>query len=820
MSERCIARIAVSAATYWTDRPYDYNVPVELAEQIQPGVRVMVPFSRGNRKCEGVVLSVVETSSYEKLKSVLSVLDETPILTPAQIKLALWMRERCYCTVYDAVKAILPAGLWFDVSARLALSDTYDREMAYEAVGKSEPQTMVLDVLFANGGACERSVVVSAFGDGDPKSAIRALVKKGVITESSREKRRVTDKTRDFLCLAVSSEEAMAESEAKRLRAPAQSSVLALMAGVGRAAVEEVKYFTGCSLPTIKALVKQGLVTVEQEEVYRHKVTFDGELLPLPVLSAAQQSAFEGILRRTQEPEPGCSLLLGVTGSGKTTVYIHLIDAMLKQGKSSILLVPEIALTPQMLHTFSSHFGEEIAVLHSSLSIAERYDEWKRVKSGKARVVIGTRSAVFAPVERLGMIIIDEEQEDTYKSENPPRYHAREIAKYLCCHSGATLLLGSATPSLESRYAAEMGRYELFTLPGRFNESALPPVSVVDMKQELRRGNGGEISSFLHRELQVNLDRGEQSILFLNRRGTSKVITCGECGFTYQCSRCSANMTYHGANGRLMCHYCGSTQPTDDRCPECGGRLKFTGAGTQKIEEELQELFPNVPVLRMDTDMVNTSGSHEALLKRFREEKIPIMIGTQMVTKGLDFENVTLVGVLSADQSLYTGNFRSGERTFSLITQVVGRCGRGEKPGRAVIQTFSPENETILQAARQDYDAFYRSELELRQTLGNPPFSDMTVLTVTGNTESQVLRCAVDLRNALRHELRQDQTARIIGPAPYAVVRVNNKYRYRVTLLCRNRKEIRQMLADMLCHYNTEKSYKGVSVFADAYPTD
>ena len=820
MSEKRIARIAVSASTYWTDRPYDYLIPESFADTVKPGVRVIVPFSRGNRKCEGVVLSLVSESEYETLKSVVSVLDHTPIMTSAQLKLALWMRERCFCTVYDAVKAILPAGLWFDISAQLILTDEFDKELAYEAAGKSKQQIQVLDVLFANHGVCERGQVEGAFGETDPSNAIKALVKKGVIRESSREKRKVSDKTRDFLCLAVSAEDAMSEAAARKRRAPSQAAVLELVAAVGRVSVTEVKYFTGCTAQPIKALEKCGLISIEQEEVYRHKVTYDGQLLPIPVLTDAQQAAYDGILKLCRNIQPSCALLHGVTGSGKTTVYIHLINAMLEQGKSAILLVPEISLTPQMLQTFSSHFGEEIAVLHSSLSIAERYDEWKRVKRGEARVVIGTRSAVFAPVEQLGIVIIDEEQEDTYKSENAPRYHAREIAKYLCAKAGATLLLGSATPCMETRYAAERGVYHFFDLPGRYNEAELPPVSIVDMKRELRRGNGGEISSVLRDELEVNLERGEQSILFINRRGSNKLITCGECGFTYQCDNCSANLTYHSANGKLMCHYCGSVRRVDSVCPSCGGILKYAGAGTQKIQEELEELFPNVEILRMDTDTVGASGSHEALLKRFREEKIPIMIGTQMVTKGLDFENVTLVGVLSADQSLYTGNFRSGERTFSLITQVVGRCGRGSKPGRAVIQTFSPENETVRQAAAQDYRAFYESELDIRRLQNNPPFSDMIELTISGQTEHHVLRCASAIRNDLLYVLRDIPHSRVIGPAPYAVVRVNNKYRYRVTVMCKETKQIRQIVADILCHYNTEKAYKGVSVFADAYPTD
>lgn len=818
--ERCIAKIAVSAATYWTDRPYDYNVPPEFREHARPGVRVIVPFSRGNRKCEGIILSVTDRSDYERLKPILTVLDDAPILTPVQLRLALWMRGRCYCTVYDAVKAILPAGLWYNMSAEVALSPGYDRELAYAAAGRSKLQARVLDILFAHEGRCDRRVIDSAFGEDDPSSALSALSKAGVIQSETREKRKVTDKTREFASLGIPVEDALLEAAAKKHRAPTQAAILELVAGAGRVSLEEIKYFTGCTVQPIRTLEKAGLLVMDHEEVYRHKVTYTGELLPLPTLTDAQQTAFHGLSELANTGEAKCGLLFGVTGSGKTTVYLHLIDAMLKQGKSSILLVPEIALTPQMLHTFSSHFGGEIAVLHSSLSIAERYDEWKRVKQGKARVVIGTRSAVFAPVERLGMIIIDEEQEDTYKSENAPRYHAREIAKFLCAQHRALLLLGSATPSLESRYAAQTGRYSMFTLPGRYNAQALPPVSIVDMKRELRRGNGGEISSFLRDELQVNLERGEQSILFLNRRGASKLIACGECGFTYQCPNCSANMTYHSANEKLMCHYCGYVRRVDKTCPDCGGILKYTGAGTQKIEEELNELFPGTAVLRMDTDTVAPAGSHEALLNRFREEKIPIMVGTQMVTKGLDFENVTLVGVLSADQSLYTGNYRSGERTFSLITQVVGRCGRGEKAGRAVIQTFTPDNEIIRQAARQDYEAFYRGELEMRRLQNNPPFTEMTVITAAGNSEATVLRCAAAIRNDLQSRFREDDSVTVIGPAPYAVVRVNNKFRYRVTLVGRDSKAIRQTVADLLCDYNTEKEFKGVSVFADANPTD
>lgn len=818
--EQGIAKIAVSAATYWTDQPYDYNVPPEFADIVKPGVRVIVPFSRGNRKCEGIVLALTDKSDYERRKPIISVLDSTPILTPLQLRLALWMRGRYYCTVYDAVKAILPAGLWYEISARIELAPDYDKERAYAQAGRSKQQTKVLDILFAHGGSCERRVIERAFDAGDPGAALSALAKRGVIQIAAREKRKISDKTRDFACLAVPAETAMEEAERNKRRAPARAAVLKLLAPLGRVSVEEIKYFTGCTIQPIRALEAAGFLTIEKEEVYRHQVIYDGEVRPLPELTAGQQTVYEGLLALAEGGQPACGLLFGVTGSGKTTVYLHLIDVMRKQGKSSILLVPEIALTPQMIQTFSSHFGEEVAVLHSSLSIAERYDEWKRVKSGKARVVIGTRSAVFAPVEDLGIIIIDEEQEDTYKSENTPRYHAREIAKFLCAQNRTLLLLGSATPCLESRYAAQTGKYAFFTLPDRYNAQTLPPVTIVDMKQELRRGNGGEISSFLREELQVNLERGEQSILFLNRRGSSKLVACGECGYTYRCPNCSANMTYHSANGKLMCHYCGHMQRVDGACPSCGGILKYTGAGTQKIEEELNALFPGTEILRMDMDAVTSAGSHESLLKRFREEKIPIMIGTQMVTKGLDFENVTLVGVLSADQSLYTGNYRAGERTFSLITQVVGRCGRGEKAGRAVIQTFTPDNEIIRQAAVQDYEAFYRSELEMRRMQNDPPFTEVTVITAVGQSEAAVLHCAAAIRDELQARFRGNSAVSVMGPAPYAVVRVNRKFRYRVTLFYDESKLIRQTVSEILCYYNTEKEFKGVSVIADTNPTD
>lgn len=749
MPDVTIAKIAVSGIPFRLDRPFDYAIPLDMKEKVQPGVRVEVPFTRANRRTEGIVLALAPIGAYEKLKPISEVLDEAPILTQAQIKLALWMHERFFCTVYEAVKAMLPAGLWFK-----------------------------------NG------------------------------------KRRVSDKYVTMAALAVPAEEAAEAAEQKRRRAPQQSELLRTLCAIGRAALPDLREFTGASLQSVRALRDAGLISLEDVPVYRRPEAPEGERQPLPKLNSEQTKAFKGILKLAGGKKASGALLFGVTGSGKTTIYIRLIAEMRRRGKTAILLVPEIALTPQMLRTFSSHFGDDIAVLHSSLSAGERLDEWRRIKNGEAGVVIGTRSAIFAPAEDLGIIIIDEEQEDSYKSENAPRYHARDVAKFRCAQDNALLLLGSATPDVESRWRAEQGSYAYFTLSRRFNEQSMPSVEIVDMKRELRRGNGSSISERLRSEISENLERGEQSILFLNRRGANKLITCVDCGFTYSCPNCSVSLTYHSFSRRLMCHHCGYTQRLDEHCPECGGTLKYVGTGTQKLEEELHELFPDTPVLRIDTDTVAPAGGHDVLLERFQTERIPIMVGTQMVTKGLNFENVTLVGVISADQSLYAGDYRATERTFSLITQVVGRSGRFEKPGRAVIQTFTPENETIRQAARQDYESFYRAEIELRRLQALPPFTELLCITMSGREESLVLGCAAKARDELLDATRSENGVRVLGPAPLSVLRVNNNYRYRVTLCAPPGRGLRRFVADIVARYSSDKQFRGVSVYADTNPSD
>ena len=825
MEGNTVAKIALQAATYAIDKPYDYQVPLELLDTLRPGMRVVVPFGAGNRRTEGIVLALEGGYPDDpRRKSILTVLDEEPVLDGEALRLALWMRERWFCTVYDAARAMLPAGLYFSLQDRWKLAPGVEREAAYAAAGRSEHARHIVELLFVSGREADVAQIKEAFGTKDPNPALKLLRDKGILTLETSASRGVGDKKELVASLAIPPEEAMALVTPRRRSAPLRYAVTELLCAIGSASAKELCYFTGAANATLRSLEKSGILRLEHREVFRRVTVEAGERAAPPVLNAEQQAAFEGLDALAAAGRPAAALLYGVTGSGKTQVYLRLIYEALARGRTAMVLVPEIALTPQLLRIFASHFGDDIAVLHSSLRAGERYDEWKRVRSGQARVVIGTRSAVFAPLRNLGLLILDEEQESTYKSENVPKYHARDVAKYRCAQNDALLVLGSATPSVESMYHAKRGDYRLFTLRRRYNEQALPEVLIADMKKELRAGNGTSLSGPLRAGLAAAMEAGEQSILFLNRRGASRMVTCGECGEVPTCPRCSVHLTYHSANGRLMCHYCGHSEPLPDACPSCGGALNVLGYGTQKVEEELHAAFPGREILRMDTDTVSATQSHEKLLSRFEKERIPVLVGTQMVAKGLDFENVTLVGVISADLSLYVDDYRAGERTFSLLTQVVGRAGRGAKQGRAVIQTFTPENDVIRCAARQDYDSFYEQEIELRRMRLCPPFRELFVLTASGPLESAVLRTCMRLRRSLEGWLAQppfrDWELTVLGPAPASVAKINDRYRYRLTLAAQNTKEIRAMVAHLVRCAQTDKENKGVSVSADVNPLD
>ena len=780
-----VAKLAVQAATYAIDQVYDYLLPPELAGQV--GCRVLVPFGRGNRLSEGMILSLRQEMPEKPLKAVRTVLDEEPVVSEKELKLALWMCRRYFCTFYDALHTLLPAAVWYRYREIWSLRQELLPDTATE---KEQAVARLLQ-----DGALSEDKICQSLGD-DIVPLLRKMEKSGWLKRTTEQKRRVRDKVVSFVRLIVPAEQAMelAGRSAKR------RDVVAFLAQNGETALHDLTYFTGVERRTVTDLCRCGAAALREQEEYRlSQRQYAVKATPI-TLNDQQQHVCDTLLRQIDTGEAGVTLLRGVTGSGKTMVYIRLAQLLLERGKSVMILVPEIALTPQMMARFTAYFGGEVALLHSGLRMTERYDQYKRIRRGEARIVLGTRSAVFAPLQNLGLIVMDEEQEGSYESENAPCYHARDVAKYRCAQEGARLLLGSATPTVETAYRALSGDYSLLELTHRYNEQHLPRVIMADLRQELRQGRSTIISQPLYEELRQNLAAGEQSILFLNRRGSSRQLLCPQCGYVPECPRCSVYLTYHSANDRLMCHYCGYSQRTPKECPQCGGTLKHIGFGTQRVEEELHEMFPETEVLRMDADTV-TAG-HEALLREFEEKKIPILLGTQMVAKGLDFENVTLVGVLSADLSLYVDHYRAAERTFNLLTQVVGRAGRGSKAGRAVIQTYTPENDVIQAAASQDYQRFYESEIQLRRLRRDPPFADQFLITVTGGEEDGVRRAIELLRQSLASAIRKppydEMGLELIGPAPAPVVRVNGSYRYRLTLLGENNAQMRGLLAGFM----------------------
>lgn len=731
------AMIAVAAATYVIDIPYSYLVPDELCDSLLPGMRVSVPFSRNNKLTTGIVLKLYDEPKTEKLKSISRVLDSYSVFSALQLQTLFFMRDRYFCTVYEAARAAVPSGMWFNSDGRQNSGDKY--------------------IEFAS----------------------------------------------------------LSNTPRFALRSDNQKKVVQLLEDFGTLPVRELLSMAGVTRAVIKNMQDRGTVVLSKQKVFRYTAVGTSGYKQLPQLNSEQQGVFEGLKALLHSGVHNVALLHGVTGSGKTGIYLHLINECISKGKTAILLVPEISLTPQMIEVFASRFPNDVAILHSGLSDGARSDEWKKIKQGAAKVVIGTRSAVFAPVDNPGLIIIDEEHEESYKSESAPRYSAPEIARFICYKSGALLLLGSATPKISSMFSALNGEYKLFTLKHRYNESDLPVVSVIDMKRAELCEGCPDISSDLYDELKYNIDNGQQSILFLNRRGTNKLISCTQCGYVYRCPNCSISLTYHSNVKRVMCHYCGHSRRIDKVCPECGGSLNYVGTGTQQLESEINVLFPGIQVIRVDNDTVTAAGSHQVLFDRFIEEKIPVMIGTQMVTKGLNFENVTLVGVISADQSLYSEDYRAGERTFSLITQVVGRSGRGSISGRALIQTFSPLNQTIRQAASQDYRDFYASEIETRKMQNAPPFRNVMTITVCGENEAEALQGIRFAKERCLEYFSGCGDIRIIGPAPLYVFKVNNVFRYRLIISSTPQRSMRAELAAVLKICKKDKLFRKLSIIVD-----
>lgn len=807
-----VAKVALSSTSYNYDIEYSYSISKELEDKIKAGMRVLVPFGRGNRKRIGFVTRTYFKDYFDPaLKPILNVIDDSPCVNDEMMKIILWLKENTFCTYFEALSTVIPRGLGINFNLKYSLTGKIPDQSL------TDDEAIILGKLQNASTSKEFDQIIEKIIDSENRKYLSSLTEKGFLTENNEFKRNVGDETVRMVRLT---DKYLTENFPVKL-SQKQNQIIEMLEECECASIKEICYLCNVTSSVIKSLVKKDVLTVYDYVVLRTPITqeFEAQSPKDIILSEEQNMAFEGIKELIDSNKPAGALLHGVTGSGKTSVFVKLIDYTLKINKTVILLVPEISLTPQMVAKFKSLFGNSIAVMHSNLSLGQRVDEYKRIKSGDAKIVIGTRSAVFAPLENIGLIIMDEEGERTYKSESSPRYHARDVAIQRCGYHNAILLLASATPSIESYYYAQTGRYKLFELKERYSKSELPNVVIVDMQLEAQNGNNSIFSNELIRKINENLEKKEQTILLLNRRGYHTYISCLDCREPLACPYCNIPLTYHKANGQLMCHYCGYSRPLEEKCEKCGStHLRPTGAGTQKLEDEIERLFPTARVLRMDADTTYSRYSYEKNFTDFGDGKYDIMVGTQMIAKGLDFPNVTLVGVLSLDKALFTGDFRSYERTFSLITQVVGRSGRGEKKGIAFIQTYVPEHYVLNLAAEQDYKGFYEEEITLRKVLTYPPFCDICVIGLSSIVESEVAKASQEVINIIKQEISEQNLKiplRVLGPSKCTLGKINNKFRYRVIIKCRNSSQFRKLISEVLIKASKNKLFSNTSIYAD-----
>ena len=812
------AKVAVENTAYHFDKLFDYLIPIEYDGLAAPGCRVTVPFGRGNQKRQGVIFELSVEAEYHTVKPISVLLDETPVLSEEMLLMARWFRDNYYCTYYEAAKVMLPSGINVRIVTSYRAVEGLDGLTLMRRDDITSQQRRIMEMFIANPGVVLEKKHITEVMNLPVNSTIPdKLVEQGLLERTDDAVRNIKDATIKMAALSPDWEKRAGEK-----LTPKQREVIRLLNEVQTASVKEICYFTGTTQSVVDLLAKRGVVTYFEEEVYRNPYAGAGRgSVGRVTLSPQQQLAFENLYQLYHEDKFRVSLLFGVTGSGKTSVFLKLIDEVLSDGKGIIVMVPEIALTSQTLGKFHERYGSRVAVFHSGLSLAQRMDEWKRVRDGKAQIALGTRSAIFAPFKRLGLVIIDEEQEYTYKSENSPRFHARDAARFRCGYNKALLVLASATPSIETYYnATEGGRYDYEVLTQRYGNAILPDVEKIDISQMDIKD--GIISPRLYQALRDNLESGRQSILLNNRRGFNTFVSCRACNEVITCPNCSVSMTYHSDNKRLMCHYCGYSVPVPHVCPSCGEPyLRFAGQGTQKAEEELAKLFPEARILRMDADSMTRRSSYDKKLGDFAAGLYDIMIGTQMVAKGLDFGRVTLVGVLMADQALYSDDFRSYERAFSLLTQVVGRSGRGESRGRAIIQTITPENPVIDLAASQDYKRFYENEIILRKAMLYPPFADICMVGFVGTRDEEVSLAADDFLTRLKFYTRRefiDVPIRALGPSPASIRKISGRYRYKIILKCRNNARFREMMHILLCESGSDPANKEVTVYADLNP--
>lgn len=813
--EQFLAMVAIENVAYHFDVFYGYSFSEDLKDRINPGVRVLVPFGRGKSvKRQGVVFEILPCNDISGYKEIISVLDEKPLISTEMLEIARFLKERTFCTYFEAVKAQLPSGL------------TYKTSVSYFAVvpevlpSLNESEKELYEYMLTFEGTCDRKNVYDALGFSDECNAMEKLVSKNLVYKNYSAFSRMGNATHKKVSLLMSVDEI---NEKFPKLTPKQKEVVRVLCDIGKADLGEICYFTGVTSSVVSNLLKKGIVDIIDEEYYRIPETFKTEFKAKEdiLLTETQHRAFYDLLEKYKN-NGGTSLLYGITGSGKTSVFLKLIDEVVNDGRQVIVMVPEIALTPQMMSIFKGRYGDKVAIFHSALSAGERRDEYKRVLDKNAQIVVGTRSAVFAPFDNIGLIVIDEEQEHTYKSESSPRYHARDVARFRASKHNALLLLSSATPSLSSFSNAENRKYSLNVLDRRYGDAVLPDVTVVDMKQERKNGNKYNISSPLLELLEKNLKDKKQSILLINRRGFNTFAGCDDCGEVITCPSCSISLTYHSANNRLMCHYCGYSKPFTKLCPSCNKEsVRYSGYGTQRIEKELEELLPDARVIRLDTDSTSTKHSFEKALSDFGSGKYDIMLGTQMVAKGLNFENVTLVGVINADQQLNNDDFRSGERTFDLLTQVVGRSGRGKFHGNAVIQTLNPDNNVIRLSKNQDYISFYKTEMAIRRAMIYPPFCDICAVNFISQNEVKALDTSKAFLSAIREKTKTDYSCEkiiVLGPMPPRISKVNNKFRYRLIIKCKNSKSFRSMISELLICFGKDKKYSDVTVSVDINP--
>ncbi len=801
-----VASVVLEKTSFSYDKLYDYVVPASVA-CCSVGCRVTVPFGRGDVLRQGIVLEMHDSDFDANLKQIVSVEDAQPVISNEMVQLCHFLRERTFCTYFDAVRCMLPPGLGLKLKKAYYVTDKpFDNSNA-EATADE-----IYRIVSGNPGISEKKLF-DALGLLTDNEHIKRLINEGYINSESYTSRKVNDASMLMARLADGYD---AYNATER-----QQQVISMLLG-GPMSIKELMYYSGASRSVISTLEKHSVIEVFEQEYFRAPYSrgVSGKRTNIE-LNCAQQTAFDGLLSEYKKPEASVSLLYGVTGSGKTSVYLKLVDEALKDGRNVIVMVPEISLTPQTIKIFSDRYGDDIALFHSAMSMGQRLDEWKRVKNGMAHIAIGTRSAVFAPFENIGLIIIDEEQEHTYKSEQSPRFDARDVAKFRANKNNALLVFASATPSVETYSAAREGRYSLFLLNKRYS-GQLPKVVVVDMKKEILSGNKGCISSVLYDNINSALENDKQAIILLNRRGHNSFVSCPTCSSVETCPNCSISLTYHSANKRLMCHYCGYSAPFTGRCSVCSAdNVRLMGMGTQLVEEELSALFPSARILRMDADSTLAHGSYSSKLRAFADGEYDIMLGTQMVAKGLDFPRVSLVGVIGADQAMHSNDYRTYERTFSLLTQVVGRSGRSDDGGVAVIQTVSPDSTIISLAAEQDFNAFYENEILSRKLMIYPPYCNMAVLVVSSEDANVASDVCFDMFEAFKQKIASyysDVRLVILGPAQASIIKVGGKYRYRMIIKCKNNRRFRDLIREVTREVDARNRRLNYSYYVDIDP--